>query len=122
MSGIELVPRVLLERLLPALLHAVAACGHDADMRFSCLKVMSDLLTLLLDLNADGEPPAFNHAQPALGCTIEMSARGLYSDHAFSASYRRRCLNGNPFLQVLQVFTHHFARTAAHCCRRHMRH
>lgn len=79
MNGIEVLPRVLLERLLPALLHAVAACGHDADMRFSCLKVMSDLLALLLDLNADGEAPAFNHAQPALNCRIEMSALDQYS-------------------------------------------
>ena len=46
--------RVLLERLLPALLSAVALSGADADMRFSCLKVMSDLLALLLDLTADG--------------------------------------------------------------------
>ena len=97
---------MLLERLLPALLHAVAACGHDADMRFSCLKVMSDLLALLLDLNADGEAPAFNHAQPALGCRIEMSARGQCSNHAFSASYRRRCLSSHPFIQVLQVVMH----------------
>ena len=46
---------MLLERLLPALLHAVATTVFDADLRFSCLKVMSDLLALLLDLNADGE-------------------------------------------------------------------
>ena len=46
---------MLLERLLPALLNAVAASSSDADLRFSCLKVMSDLLALLLDLNADGE-------------------------------------------------------------------
>ena len=48
---------MLLERLLPALLSAVAMSGGDADMRFSCLKVMSDLLALLLDLSADGAAP-----------------------------------------------------------------
>ena len=47
--------RVLLERLLPALLNAVATTVSDADLRFSCLKVMSDLLALLLDLNANGK-------------------------------------------------------------------
>ena len=46
---------MLLERLSPALLHAVATTVSDADLRFSCLKVMSDLLALLLDFNADGE-------------------------------------------------------------------
>ena len=106
MNGIEVLPRVLLERLLPALLHAVAACGHDADMRFSCLKVISDLLALLLDLNADGEAPASNHAQPALGCRMESSALGQYSNHAFSASYRRGCLSSHPFIQVLHIVTH----------------
>lgn len=49
------VARVLLERLLPALLNAVATSASDADLRFSCLKVLSDLLALLLDLNADGD-------------------------------------------------------------------
>ena len=112
---------MLLERLLPALLHAVAACGHDADMRFSCLKVMSDLLALLLDLNADGEAPAFNQAQPALGFRIKMSALGQYSNNAFSEGFQRACPSGNPFLQVLQVATHYFASAIAHCGRRHMR-
>lgn len=49
---------MLLERLLPALLSAVASSKADADMRFSCLKVMSDLLALLLDLSADGDASA----------------------------------------------------------------
>ena len=57
MSG-ALCARVLLERLLPALLSAVASSKADADMRFSCLKVMSDLLALLLDLSADGDASA----------------------------------------------------------------
>lgn len=47
-----------MERLLPALLSAVASSKADADMRFSCLKVMSDLLALLLDLSADGDDSA----------------------------------------------------------------
>ncbi len=52
-----MVGRVLLECLLPALLSAVARSVADADTRFSCLKVMSDLLALLLDLSADGTAP-----------------------------------------------------------------
>ena len=54
--------RVLLERLLPALLDAVATTVSDADLRFSCLKVMSDLLALLLDLNADGKSLTSQHS------------------------------------------------------------
>ena len=50
-----LCARLLLERLLPVLLSAMASFKADADMRFSCLKVMSDLLALLLDLSADGD-------------------------------------------------------------------
>ena len=52
---------MLLERLLPALLNAVATTVSDADLRFSCLKVMSDLLALLLDLNADGKSLILQH-------------------------------------------------------------
>ncbi len=102
LKGIDAFPRVLLERLLPALLHAVAACGRDADMRFSCLKVLNDLLALLLDLNSDGEAPAVNHA----ACT-EPQCQGIchcsVSGHAANASHQYGCLSGNPSYTSLQV-------------------
>ncbi len=69
--------RVLLERLLPALLSAVATSGADADMRFSCLKVMSDLLALLLDLSADGTAPLDFASPQCAGCSLRSSRPSL---------------------------------------------
>lgn len=67
-SGVWWWGRVLSERLLPALLSAVASSEADADMRFSCLKVMSDLLALLLDIGADGDAPP--HVLSASTCRL----------------------------------------------------
>ena len=86
--------RVLLERLLPALLSAMAVSGADADMRFSCLKVTSDLLALLLDLSADGELSARISAS---ACRLFVgNVLVLYSSALTQSAHIKTLLPGQP--------------------------